>query len=86
MRQHLGPFAGIETALAADYGELNLITGCDMPDLAPEWLEEMVFMARRTRALCVVTEDAAGKDSSVVRGLPERVPAFSSPGARWPAN
>ena len=57
----LGPLAGIETALAADYGELNLITGCDMPDLAPEWLRQLVLTARRTRALCVVTADAAGK-------------------------
>jgi molybdopterin-guanine dinucleotide biosynthesis protein A len=61
LRPHLGPLAGIETALAANYGEINLITGCDMPDLAPEWLEEMVFSARRTSALCVVTRDAAGK-------------------------
>jgi molybdopterin-guanine dinucleotide biosynthesis protein A len=61
LRPHLGPLGGIETALAADYGELNLITGCDMPDLAPEWLEEMVFIAGRMTDLCVVTKDAAGK-------------------------
>jgi molybdopterin-guanine dinucleotide biosynthesis protein A len=61
LRPHLGPLAGIETALAANYGELNLITGCDMPDLAPEWLDEIVFSAGRTNALCVVTRDAAGK-------------------------
>jgi molybdopterin-guanine dinucleotide biosynthesis protein A len=61
LRPQCGPLAGIETALAADYGELNLITGCDMPDLAPEWLRELVFTARRTRALCVVTRDGAGK-------------------------
>lgn len=61
LRPHLGPLAGLETALAAGYGELNLITGCDMPDLAPEWLEEMIFTASRSNALCVVTKDAAGK-------------------------
>jgi molybdopterin-guanine dinucleotide biosynthesis protein A len=61
MRPDCGPLAGIETALAADYGELNLISGCDMPDLAPEWLQELVSTARRTGALCVVTRDAAGK-------------------------
>lgn len=61
LRPHLGPLAGIETALAAGYGELNLIAGCDMPDLAPEWLEEMIFAANRSSALCVVTRDAAGK-------------------------
>jgi len=61
LRPHLGPLAGIETALAAGYGELNLVTGCDMPDLAPEWLEEMIFTAGRSSALCVVTKDAAGK-------------------------
>jgi molybdenum cofactor guanylyltransferase len=61
LRRDLGPLAGIETALAADYGELNLITGCDMPDLAAEWLEKLVSTARRTRALCIVTRDGAGK-------------------------
>jgi molybdopterin-guanine dinucleotide biosynthesis protein A len=61
LRPHLGPLAGIETALAANYGELNLIIGCDMPDLAPEWLDEIVFSAGRTDARCVVTRDAAGK-------------------------
>ena len=61
LRPHLGPLAGIETALAADYGELNLITGCDMPGLAPEWLEEMVLLAGRSSALCVATRDGAGK-------------------------
>jgi molybdopterin-guanine dinucleotide biosynthesis protein A len=61
LRHGLGPLAGIETALASGYGDLNLITGCDMPDLATEWLEKLVTVARRTRALCVVTRDAAGK-------------------------
>lgn len=61
LRPDLGPLAGIETALAADYGELNLVTGCDMPNLAAEWLEELILMARRTRARCVVTRDALGK-------------------------
>ena len=61
LRHGLGPLAGIETALASGYGDLNLITGCDMPDLATEWLEKLVTIARRTRALCVVTRDAAGK-------------------------
>ena len=32
-----------------------------MPDLSPEWLEEMVFIAGRMTDLCVVTKDAAGK-------------------------
>lgn len=61
LRQGFGPLAGIETALASGYGELNLITGCDMPDLPQDWLEKLVSTARRTRALCVVTRDAAGK-------------------------
>lgn len=61
LRPQCGPLGGIETALAADYGELNLVTGCDMPDLAPEWLQELVSTARRTHALCVVTRDGAGK-------------------------
>jgi molybdopterin-guanine dinucleotide biosynthesis protein A len=61
LRPGLGPLTGIETALAANYGNLNLIVGCDMPDLAPEWLDEIVFSAERTNALCVVTRDAAGK-------------------------
>lgn len=61
LRPGLGPLAGIETALSANYGELNLITGCDMPDLETEWLEKLVVTARRTRALCVVTRDGAGR-------------------------
>jgi molybdopterin-guanine dinucleotide biosynthesis protein A len=61
LRPGLGPLAGIETALAADYGELNLITGCDMPDLAAEWLDQLVSTALRTGAPCVVTRDAAGR-------------------------
>jgi len=69
LRPHLGPLAGIETALAAGYGELNLITGCDMPDLAPEWLEEMIFTASRSSALCVVTKDAAGDAAGKIHPL-----------------
>ena len=61
LRQGFGPLAGIETALASGYGEINLITGCDMPDLPQDWLEKLVSTARRTRALCVVTRDGAGK-------------------------
>lgn len=57
----LGPLAGIETALAADRSEINLICGCDMPGLETDWLEKLVVTARRTRARCVVTRDAAGK-------------------------
>jgi molybdopterin-guanine dinucleotide biosynthesis protein A len=61
LRPHLGPLAGLETALASGRGELNLITGCDMPDLEAGWLKWLLLTAWRTNSWCVVTKDAAGK-------------------------
>lgn len=61
LRPGLGPLAGIEAALSAGYGEFNLIAGCDMPNLAPEWLQKLVRTARCSDMRCVVTRDALGK-------------------------
>jgi molybdopterin-guanine dinucleotide biosynthesis protein A len=55
-----GPLSGIEAALAAQKAECNLITACDLPDLAPEWLECLLAAARRSSRLCVAAQDADG--------------------------
>lgn len=56
----LGPLAGIEAALESGRGELNLILACDMPEVEPAWLENLLRTAERTRTLCVVTRENAG--------------------------
>jgi molybdopterin-guanine dinucleotide biosynthesis protein A len=50
-----GPLAGIEAALGATAAEQNLIVACDMPALAPEFLEEL-FAAAEKGADCVVPQ------------------------------
>lgn len=56
----LGPLAGIEAALASARGEFNLILACDMPEVEPAWLENLLSTAERTGALCVVTRENTG--------------------------
>jgi molybdenum cofactor guanylyltransferase len=56
----LGPLAGIEAALASGRGEFNLILACDMPEVEPAWLENLLNTAERTEALCVVTSENTG--------------------------
>ncbi len=56
----LGPLSGVEAALASTKAELNLITACDMPGLASEWLEMLLSAAEWSRALCVAAEDVNG--------------------------
>lgn len=55
-----GPLAGIEAALAAAKAELNLITACDLPGLAPQWLECLLAAARGSSRLCLAAEDPDG--------------------------
>ena len=58
----LGPLAGIETALASTRAaELNLITGCDMPDLKPADLSHLLTIAAQNHALCTLVRDATGR-------------------------
>ncbi|HMF75254.1 MAG TPA: molybdenum cofactor guanylyltransferase [Bryobacteraceae bacterium] len=65
LRPGLGPLSGLETALASSrrsfHEGLNLVVGCDMPDLQPRWLEQLLVTAQSTGALCVAAKDAAGK-------------------------
>jgi molybdenum cofactor guanylyltransferase len=57
LRPSLGPLAGIEAALNARQGTLNLIVACDMPNLRVEWLNALVAKAEERKALCVVCQD-----------------------------
>ena len=41
-------------------GELSLIVACDMPGLNANHLSQLLYHARKSRALCVATQDAAG--------------------------
>jgi len=59
-RPSLGPLSGIETALASAKGDLNLILACDMPDVTPTLLNELIAEAHASRSSCVVCRDAAG--------------------------
>lgn len=54
----LGPLAGLETALASMRGELNLVTGCDMPDLKTADLAHLLAAAAKNNALCTLARDA----------------------------
>ncbi|MBV9499936.1 MAG: molybdenum cofactor guanylyltransferase [Acidobacteriaceae bacterium] len=60
LRSGKGPLAGIESALAAQGAELNLIVACDMPDLKSEWLAQLLAAAEASDRQCVVAEDLVG--------------------------
>lgn len=60
LRPGLGPLAGIETALSLACSELNLIVACDMPDLDPHWLGQLVSHAAERSSRCVISRDRAG--------------------------
>ncbi len=57
LRPALGPLAGIETALAAQRGDLNLIVACDMPALHREWMRQLLRHAEESDAACVAISD-----------------------------
>jgi len=57
IRPGLGPVAGLEAALATGRAELNLVTGCDMPDLRPSDLTRLLAEAANTTALCTLVRD-----------------------------
>jgi len=61
LRNSMGPLAGIEAALAADRGELNVIVGCDMPGLQERWLVDLLEASHRNGTLCTVARDSEGK-------------------------
>ena len=60
LRPGLGPLGGLEAALASNRGELNLVLGCDMPDIQPTDLKRLLDVAAETSALCTVAVDSAG--------------------------
>ncbi len=59
----LGPLGGIVTALRASATEWSLIVSCDMPYLAPEWIEYLLARAVNCRgdAVMPLTTDEAGR-------------------------
>lgn len=57
LRPGLGPLAGIETALAAGRGDLNLIVACDMPGIRTAWLRQLLRRAEQSDAPCVAIRD-----------------------------
>jgi molybdenum cofactor guanylyltransferase len=57
LRSGNGPLGGIETALAADRCEFNLIVACDLPNLRKEWLAALKSKAIRDTVSCVVCKD-----------------------------
>jgi molybdopterin-guanine dinucleotide biosynthesis protein A len=60
-RSSSGPLAGLESALAAHRAELNLVTGCDMPDLQRADLECLLAATAQNESLCTVVRDASGR-------------------------
>jgi molybdopterin-guanine dinucleotide biosynthesis protein A len=61
IRPGYGPLAGIESALAAKRADLNLIVGCDMPDLQTDWLEALIKKAQHSPRLAAVLRDGLGR-------------------------
>ncbi len=61
LRPGLGPLGGLEAALASQRAELNLIAGCDMPDIQFADLTRLLNVAEESKALCVMTRDACGR-------------------------
>ena len=52
--QEAGPLGGIHAALFDSDAELNLVVGCDMPYLTPQFLERLLAMAEETDSDAVV--------------------------------
>ncbi len=61
LRPGLGPLAGLEAALAAGRSELNLVVGCDMPDIQSADLARLFAAAAATGALCTLATDLQGR-------------------------
>jgi molybdopterin-guanine dinucleotide biosynthesis protein A len=55
-----GPLGGIATALGSASAEWNLILGCDLPYLTPEWVAWLIFRALQSPAQAVVPESRRG--------------------------
>lgn len=55
-----GPLGGIATALGATSAEWNLILGCDLPYLTPEWVAWLISHALKSPAHALVPESERG--------------------------
>ena len=55
-----GPLGGISTALGSTSAEWNLILGCDLPYLTPEWVAWLISHALESPAPAVVPESRRG--------------------------
>ncbi len=55
-----GPLGGIATALCTTSAEWNLILGCDLPYLTPEWVAWLISRALDSPAHAVVPESRRG--------------------------
>ena len=60
---------GLEAALASQRAELNLIAGCDMPDIQLPDLTRLLNVAEESKALCVMARDARVTQAPALRGL-----------------
>jgi molybdopterin-guanine dinucleotide biosynthesis protein A len=58
----LGPLGGLATALRVSDLPWNLIVGCDLPFLTPEWLEHLIGRAFASQAEIVVPVSEAGAE------------------------
>jgi molybdopterin-guanine dinucleotide biosynthesis protein A len=55
-----GPLGGIATALSATISDWNLILGCDLPHLMPEWVAWFISRALKSPAQAVIPESRRG--------------------------
>ncbi len=56
----LGPMGGLLTALEHTSAEWNILVACDMPELSPELLSDLLRRTARARGRCVAPVTADG--------------------------
>jgi molybdopterin-guanine dinucleotide biosynthesis protein A len=56
-----GPLAGIHAALSASAAEWNLIVACDMPDIEPRFLQDLMAKVERNDADCILPAGESGR-------------------------
>ncbi len=55
-----GPLAGIHKALSVTPADWNLIVACDMPELEPQFLGDLMAKAERSNPDCLLPEGKRG--------------------------